>query len=164
MASTGSMNLYPILKVLLISLAILIVPYAGATSFGTSVLIANYSILALSVVFTLKISYRNRKSKNFSFFCLIFSTYLYVVAIFPENLNPQNFILSNFLNFVDDKMKPNLAYQVFQPFILLILTVENINNSQSRDTNERNFPSILRFLVITVLLAMPCLLFLSKGY
>ena len=164
MASTGSMNLYPILKVLLISLAILIVPYAGATSFGTSVLIANYSILALSVVFTLKISHRNSKSKNFSFFCLIFSTYLYVVAIFPEDLNPQNFILSNFLNFIDDKMKPNLAYQVFQPFILLILTVENIYNSQSRDTNERNFPSILRFLVITILLAMPCLLFLSKGY
>ena len=164
MASTGSMNLYPILKVLLISLAILIVPYAGATSFGTSVLIANYSILALSVVFTLKISHRNSKSKNFSFFCLIFSTYLYVVAIFPEDLNSQNFILSNFLNFIDDKMKPNLAYQVFQPFILLILTVENIDNSQSRDTNERNFPSILRFLVITILLAMPCLLFLSKGY
>ncbi len=164
MASAGSMNLYPILKVLLISLAILIVPYAGATSFGTSVLIANYSILALSVVFTLKISHRNSKSKNFSFFCLIFSTYLYVVAIFPEDLNPQNFILSNFLNFIDDKMKPNLAYQVFQPFILLILTVENIDNSQSRDTNERNFPSILRFLVITILLAMPCLLFLSKGY
>ena len=164
MASTGSMNLYPILKVLLISLAILIVPYAGATSFGTSVLIANYSILTLSVVFTLKISHRNSKSKNFSFFCLIFSTYLYVVAIFPEDLNPQNFILSNFLNFIDDKMKPNLAYQVFQPFILLILTVENIYNSQSRDTNERNFPSILRFLVITILLAMPCLLFLSKGY
>ena len=164
MASTGSMNLYPILKVLLISLAILIVPYAGATSFGTSVLIANYSILALSVVFTLKISHRNSKAKNFSFFCLIFSTYLYVVAIFPEDLNPQNFILSNFLNFIDDKMKPNLAYQVFQPFILLILTVENIDNSQSRDTNERNFPSILRFLVITILLAMPCLLFLSKGY
>mgnify|MGYP001342669260 FL=1 len=164
MASTGSMNLYPILKVLLISLAILIVPYAGATSFGTSVLIANYSILALSVVFTLKISHRNSKAKNFSFFCLIFSTYLYVVAIFPEDLNPQNFILSNFLNFIDDKMKPNLAYQVFQPFILLILTVENIYNSQSRDTNERNFPSILRFLVITILLAMPCLLFLSKGY
>ena len=109
MASTGSMNLYPILKVLLISLAILIVPYAGATSFGTSVLIANYSILALSVVFTLKISHRNSKSKNFSFFCLIFSTYLYVVAIFPEDLNTQNFILSNFLNFIDDKMKPNLA-------------------------------------------------------
>ena len=164
MASTGSMNLYPILKVLLISLAILIVPYAGATSFGTSVLIANYSILTLSVVFTLKISHRNSKSKNFSFFCLIFSTYLYVVAIFPEDLNPQNFILSNFLNFIDDKMKPNLAYQVFQPFILLILTVENIDNSQSRDTNERNFPSILRFLVITILLVMPCLLFLSKGY
>ena len=61
-------------------------------------------------------------------------------------------------------MKPNLAYQVFQPFILLILTVENIDNSQSRDTNERNFPSILRFLVITILLVMPCLLFLSKGY
>mgnify|MGYP001335770152 FL=1 len=164
MASTGSMNLYPILKVLLISLAVLIVPYAGATSFGTSVLIANYSILTLSVVFTLKISHRNSKIKNFSFFCLIFSTYLYVVAIFPEDLNPQNFILSNFLNFIDDKMKPNLAYQVFQPFILLILTVENIYNSQSRDTNERNFPSILRFLVITILLAMPCLLFLSKGY
>lgn len=164
MASTGSMNLYPILKVLLISLAVLIVPYAGATSFGTSVLIANYSILALSVVFTLKISHRNSKSKNFSFFCLIFSTYLYVVAIFPEDLNPQNFILSNFLNFIDDKMKPNLAYQVFQPFILLILTFENIDNSQSRDTNQRNFPSILRFLVITILLAMPCLLFLSKGY
>ena len=164
MASTGSMNLYPILKVLLISLAILIVPYAGATSFGTSVLIANYSILALSVVFTLKISHGNSKAKNFSFFCLIFSTYLYVVAIFPEDLNPQNFILSNFLNFIDDKMKPNLAYQVFQPFILLILTFENIDNSQSRDTNERNFPSILRFLVITILLAMPCLLFLSKGY
>ena len=164
MASTGSMNLYPILKVLLISLAILIVPYAGATSFGTSVLIANYSILALSVVFTLKISHRNSKAKNFSFFCLIFSTYLYVVAIFPEDLNSQNFILSNFLNFIDDKMKPNLAYQVFQPFILLILTVENIDNSQSRDTNERNFPSILRFLVITILLAMPSLLFLSKGY
>ena len=164
MASTGSMNLYPILKVLLISLAILVVPYAGATSFGTSVLIANYSILTLSVVFTLKISHRNSKSKNFSFFCLIFSTYLYVVAIFPEDLNPQNFILSNFLNFIDDKMKPNLAYQVFQPFILLILTVENIYNSQSRDTNERNFPSILRFLVITILLVMPCLLFLSKGY
>ena len=164
MASTGSMNLYPILKVLLISLAVLIVPYAGATSFGTSVLIVNYSILALSVVFTLKISHRNSKAKNFSFFCLIFSTYLYVVAIFPEDLNPQNFILSNFLNFIDDKMKPNLAYQVFQPFILLILTVENIDNSQSRDTNERNFPSILRFLLITVLLAMPCLLFLSKGY
>ena len=164
MASTGSMNLYPILKVLLISLAILIVPYAGATSFGTSVLIANYSILTLSVVFTLKISHRNSKAKNFSFFCLIFSTYLYVVAIFPEDLNPQNFILSNFLNFIDDKMKPNLAYQVFQPFILLILTVENIDNSQSRDTNERNFPSILRFLVITILLVMPCLLFLSKGY
>ena len=164
MASTGSMNLYPILKVLLISLAILIVPYAGATSFGTSVLIANYSILTLSVVFTLKISHRNSKIKNLSFFCLIFSTYLYVVAIFPEDLNPQNFILSNFLNFIDDKMKPNLAYQVFQPFILLILTVENIDNSQSRDTNERNFPSILRFLVITILLAMPCLLFLSKGY
>ena len=164
MASIGSMNLYPILKVLLISLAILIVPYAGATSFGTSVLIANYSILALSVVFTLKISHRNSKSKNFSFFCLIFSTYLYVVAIFPEDLNPQNFILSNFLNFIDDKMKPNLAYQVFQPFILLILTVENIDNSQSRDTNERNFPGILRFLVIAILLAMPCLLFLSKGY
>ena len=164
MASAGSMNLYPILKVLLISLAILIVPYAGATSFGTSVLIANYSILALSVVFTLKISHRNSKSKNFSFFCLIFLTYLYVVAIFPEDLNPQNFILSNFLNFIDDKMKPNLAYQVFQPFILLILTVENIDNSQSRDTNERNFPGILRFLVIAILLAMPCLLFLSKGY
>ena len=164
MASTSSMNLYPFLKVLLISLAILIVPYAGATSFGTSVLIANYSILTLSVVFTLKISHRNSKSKNFSFFCLIFSTYLYVVAIFPEDLNPQNFILSNFLNFIDDKMKPNLAYQVFQPFILLILTVENIYNSQSRDTNERNFPSILRFLVTTILLAMPCLLFLSKGY
>ena len=164
MASTGSMNLYPILKVLLISLAILILPYAGATSFGTSVLIANYSILALSVVFTLKISHRNSKAKNFSFFCLIFSTYLYVVAIFPEDLNSQNFILSNFLNFIDDKMKPNLAYQVFQPFILLILTVENIDNSQSRDTNERNFPSILRFLVITILLAMPFLLFLSKGY
>ena len=164
MASTGSMNLYPILKVLLISLAVLIVPYAGATSFGTSVLIANYSILALSVVFTLKISHRNSKSKNFSFFCLIFSTYLYVVAIFPEDLNTQNFILSNFLNFIDDKMKPNLAYQVFQPFILLILIVENIDNSQSRDTNERNLPSILRFLVITILLAMPCLLFLSKGY
>ena len=164
MASTGSMNLYPILKALLIFLAILIVPYAGATSFGTSVLIANYSILALSVVFTLKISHRNSKSKNFSFFCLIFSTYLYVVAIFPEDLNTQNFILSNFLNFIDDKMKPNLAYQVFQPFILLILIVENIDNSQSRDTNERNFPSILRFLVITILLAMPCLLFLSKGY
>ena len=164
MASTGPMNLYPILKVLLISLVILIVPYAGATSFGTSVLIVNYSILALSVVFTLKISHRNSKAKNFSFFCLIFSTYLYVVAIFPEDLNPQNFILSNFLNFIDDKMKPNLAYQVFQPFILLILTVENIDNSQSRDTNERNFPSILRFLLITVLLAMPCLLFLSKGY
>ncbi|MDC3177672.1 mechanosensitive ion channel family protein [bacterium] len=158
------MNLYPILKVLLISLAILIVPYAGATSFGTSVLIANYSILTLSVVFTLKISHRNSKSKNFSFFCLIFSTYLYVVAMFPEDLNPQNFVLSNFLNFIDDKMKPNLAYQIFQPFILLILTVENIDNSQSRDTNERNFPSILRFLVITILLAMPCLLFLSKGY
>ncbi len=164
MASTGSMNLYPILKVLLISLAVLIVPYAGATSFGTSVLIANYSILVLSVVFTLKISHRNSKAKNFSFFCLIFSTYLYVVAIFPEDLNPQNFILSNFLNFIDDKMKPNLAYQVFQPFILLILTVENIDNTQSRDTNERNLPSILRFLVITILLAMPCLLFLSKGY
>ena len=164
MASTGSMNLYPILKVLLISLAILVVPYAGATSFGTSVLIANYSILTLSVVFTLKISHRNSKIKNFSFFCLIFSTYLYVVAIFPEDLNPQNFILSNFLNFIDDKMKPNLAYQVFQPFILLILTVENIYNSQSRDTNERNLPSILRFLVITILLVMPCLLFLSKGY
>ena len=164
MASTGSMNLYPILKVLLISLAILIVPYAGATSFGTSVLIANYSILALSVVFTLKISHRNSKAKNFSFFCLIFSTYLYVVAIFPEDLNPQNFILSNFLNFIDDKMKPNLAYKVFQPYILLILTVENIDNTQSRDTNERNLPSILRFLVITILLAMPCLLFLSKGY
>ena len=164
MASTSSMNLYPFLKVLLISLAILIVPYAGATSFGTSVLIANYSILTLSVVFTLKISHRNSKIKNFSFFCLIFSTYLYVIAIFPEDLNPQNFILSNFLNFIDDKMKPNLAYQVFQPFILLILTVENIYNSQSRDTNERNFPSILRFLVTTLLLAMPCLLFLSKGY
>ena len=164
MASTASMNLYPILKGCLIFLAILIAPYAGASDFGTATLIANYSILALSMAFTLKISHKNSKAKNFSFVCLIFSTYLYAVAIFPTDLSNQNFILATTLSFLDDKINPNLAYKVFQPFILLILTFENIDNSQSRDPNERNFPSILRFLVITILLTTPCLIFLSQGY
>ena len=164
MASTASMNLYPILKGCLIFLAILIAPYAGASDFGTATLIANYSILALSMAFTLKISNKNSKAKNFSYVCLIFSTYLYAVAIFPTDLSNQNFILATTLSFLDDKINPNLAYKVFQPFILLILTFENIDNSQSRDPNERNFPSILRFLVITILLTTPCLIFLSQGY
>ena len=164
MASTVSMNLYPVLKGCLVFLAILIVPYAGASGFGTATLIANYSILALSMAFTVKISHKNSKAKNFSFVCLIFSTYLYAVAIFPTDLSNQNFILATTLSFLDDKINPNLAYKVFQPFILLILTFENIDNSQSRDPNERNFPSILRFLVITILLTTPCLIFLSQGY
>ena len=164
MASTVSMNLYPVLKGCLVFLAILIVPYAGASGFGTPTLIANYSILALSMAFTVKISHKNSKAKNFSFVCLIFSTYLYAVAIFPTDLNNQNFILATTLSFLDNKINPNLAYKVFQPFILLILTFENIDNSQSRDPNERNFPSILRFLVITILLTTPCLIFLSQGY
>ena len=47
MASTASMNLYPILKGCLIFLAILIVPYAGASGFGTPAAIAAPLMVAI---------------------------------------------------------------------------------------------------------------------
>jgi len=153
-----------IIKVLIISLNVFYFAYIEFDFFLFGyVEVVQLICLTASIIIVCNIKQTNSKIQTLSKVLILSGIYLTLLSIhIPEVplLNPASHIFKFFNN-------PDiifLLYQIFTPFLLFILFIESLHIEKLDSKTEKQFPVILRFIIIAISLITPTLIFLHLGF
>ena len=150
-------------KTAVILLTFALLPYTNLEQQHWLSLLAAFTLIILTAILTIRLTVAFSKAKNYVSILLLLAFYLCLISLFSSDGAGLAGHL-NFYSFLPNPKLPFLTYKIFVPFPLFLMCFDTADRVQSSDTDERNFPGLVRFFVIGITLLIPTLLFLSYGF